>query len=522
MTTRTSARRGALAALALAAAAVVTLAGCVSAPVNVIWPDTAPDADFSDYAQQQPRWADCGSGIECAEVYAPLDWADPAGERITLHLAKHPAENGAPIGTLFVNPGGPGASGADLVANYVDAVVGSALREQYDVIGWDPRGVGQSSAVACLDDAEFDEYLYGTGDPETDGAFLEPGSDEWIQMSIDLATAFGEACYERTGELLAHIDTDSTVRDLDMLRGIVGDPQLNYLGFSYGTQIGALYADMFPERAGRLVLDGAVDPSSPITEVSQVQAIGFDLALRNYVTDCLTRSSCPLRAQGATDADSGMEQISALFDQVEAEPIRADDGRMLYDSTMFTAVSAALYSQSLWPELDTLFTEVAKGRAEHGFLLADYYADRVNGVYQTNLLEAFSAINCLDYPRVSELDFDAMRAEAAETARLAPIAGRYMAYGDIGCANWPVPEVNVARTVSGAGAAPILVIGTTGDPATPYRWAESLASQLESGVLITFEGEGHTAYGSSACIDAVIEEFLLTGVAPTGDVTCSS
>lgn len=510
------------AAFALAATGALLLSACFPLSVTPHYAPQQPDTEFTDFAAQQPKWSECGDGIECADVFAPLDWSNPEGERITLRLAKHPAENGDPIGTLFVNPGGPGAAGADYIASYVDGAVGAPVREQYDVVGWDPRGVGQSSAVYCLDDAGLDEFLYGTGDPEADGALLEFGSDEWIEMGIEQSIAFGDACLENTGEMLGYVDTVSTVRDLEMLRGIVGDPRLNYLGYSYGTQIGALYADLFPEHAGRLVLDGAVDPSSTINEVTEVQAVGIEGALRNYVADCLTYSDCPLSAAGADTVDEGMDRISALLEQVEEHPIRASDGRMLYDSTLFTAIVATLYSPTLWPELDTMLIEVAEGKAEQAFLLADHYNDRRGGVYQSNMMEAFAAINCLDYPRVDELDFDAMRADADALIQVAPIAGRYMSFGDIGCANWPVPAADVARTVTGAGAAPILIVGTTGDPATPFRWAEALSQQLESGVLVTYEGEGHTAYGKSVCVDAIVDDYFLTGAIPApSDTVCS-
>jgi len=332
-------------------------------------------------------------------------------------------------------------------------------------------------------------------------------------MARESARDFGAACAEHTGALLGHVDTMSTVRDLDMLRGIVGDAQLNYLGFSYGTRIGALYADTFPERSGRLVLDGALDPRSDISDVSRQQVIGIESALRAYVTDCLHRRGCPLSGT----PDQGMQQIGALLDQVEQHPIPGRDGRMLYDSTLFTAIVTPLYAQQLWPQLDALIAQVRQGRSEQAFLLADHYNDRVNGVYQTNLSEAFTAINCLDYPRAEVLDYDAMRAEAAETQRLAPITGKYQSFGDVSCADWPVPAVDVVGPVTGAGAAPLLVVGTTNDPATPYLWAQSLAQQLQSAVLVTYEGEGHTAYGGNRCINTIVDSYLIDGTTPAPD-----
>ena len=470
----------------------------------------APDPDFTDYSSQTPKWSPCDGGAQCADVYAPLNWEDPDGERITLRLAKQRATGGDPVGTLFVNLGGPGVAGAGGVQAYVEGLVSAAVRERYDVIGWDPRGTGASSAVHCLDNAGLDEFLYGTGDPEIDGANLEFGSDAWIEMGIEANAEFGAACLERTGALLGHVDTMSTVNDLDMLRGIVGDVKLNYLGYSYGTRIGALYADAYPDRVGRLVLDGAMDPAADLNEVGRQQVIGIEGALRAYVTDCLARSGCPLSG----GVEQGMQRIGELLAQVERDPIRAADGRMLYDSTLFTALIAPLYSEWRWPELDVLIDEVSKGRAEQAFKLADGYNNRVDGVFGSNLIEAFTAINCVDFPRPAEVDFDAMREAAAETMRVAPITGRYQSFGDVVCAEWPVPAVDVTGPVAAVGADPILVVGTTGDPATPYTWAESLAEQLESGVLVTYVGEGHTAYGQSPCIDEIVDEYLLDGTVP--------
>ncbi|MBN9612451.1 MAG: alpha/beta fold hydrolase, partial [Actinobacteria bacterium] len=398
----------------LASACTPFFGALVNAPAEI----PAPNKNFASYAQQTPRWVPCGNGTECADVYAPLDWAgqDPekaperSAERITLRLAKHPAKNGDPIGTLFVNIGGPGASTVDAVRNWVDGLVSERLLQRYDVIGWDPRGVGASSAVACLDDAGMDDYLYGTGDAQADGADLEFGSDAWIRAGIASNAEFGAACLKKTGPLLRHVDTLSTVQDLEMLRAISGDEKLNYLGYSYGTRIGALYADRYPQRSGRLVLDGAMDPAASGAEISQQQVIGIEGALRAYVADCLTRAACPLGRGPGTSVDQGMQRIGDMLAKVRKSPIRAADKRMLYDSTLFTAIVAPLYAPQRWPELDKVLEDVSNGRASAAFQMADEYNDRVGGVYRSNLTEAFTAINCLDYPRPKKLDFDAMRA----------------------------------------------------------------------------------------------------------------
>lgn len=514
--TRSGTARVKLAAIALAAVAALGLSGC--APLFGLFDALRPRPNMpevvgADFGSQRPNWSKCYDGMQCAVVFAPLDWEDPEGDRIGLALVKQPALSGESLGTLFVNPGGPGASGADYIAQSIDYAVGEALQQSYDVIGWDPRGVGSSSAVECLDDAAMDEYLFGLG--ATEG--LEPGSQEWVDAAVQESTEFGEACLEATGPLLAHVDTASTVHDLDMLREIVGDKQLHYLGYSYGTYIGARYADAYPERVGRLVLDGAIDPTSTEVEVVREQTRGFELALRAYMTDCLSRADCPVTGS----VDEAMASWNAMIRAVEDAPLTGSDGRMVGSGTLLTAIITPLYSQESWPYLDELYRSVTQGDAEVALSLADFYYDRVDGKYTTNLITAFSAINCLDYPRPLPLDLAQMRDEAAELVRIAPTIGEFQGYGDVSCAGWPVPGVDDRTPVRAAGADPILVIGTTGDPATPFRWAESLAAQLESGVLLTFEGEGHTAYGGNACVDAIVEEYFLTGVLPAEGARCS-
>ena len=518
---RTGRRRGRAARAAAGVAAALALAACAplslfapgaavapgDAPTSL--PEEAPEGTVEGFGGQRLAWQPCGDGMQCADVYAPLDWDDPGGETITLRMLKQPAAGGEPLGTLFVNPGGPGASGVDYLAG--GASIPDEVRRSYDVVAWDPRGVGSSTPVRCLDAAGMDEYLFGTGP----GAGLETGSDAWIRAALGEAERFGAACAEGTGPLLGHVDTGSTVRDLDMLRAIVGDERLTYLGFSYGTYLGARYADAYPDRVGRLVLDGAMDPSATLSDVVREQTRGFEGSLRAYAADCLARGDCPLEGS----VDEAMAQIGALLDAVEREPLRGSDGRALTSSTLLTAIITPLYSRGSWDALDRLFATVAAGDADVALSLADFYYDRENGEYLSNATEAFSAINCLDYP--SDPDPARMRDEAAELEEIAPTIGRFQGYGDLSCAAWPVSGATAREAVRAAGAAPILVVGTTGDPATPYRWAVSLAEQLESGALLTFEGEGHTAYGESACVNAAVDAYLLTGAVPASGARCA-
>ena len=505
---------------ALIALSLVLSIGGVWRVLHPVAPDPVPPTldittpavpDGVNFGAQVPNWVDCGAGFVCTDVNAPLDWERPDGDTIALRLVKHPATGGTPLGTIFVNPGGPGASGVNYVRNSLDYAVGQPLQQHFDIVGWDPRGVGASSSVHCLDDAAMDEYLFGP--VEDDG--YERGSAEWIAAAIEESRELGNACSEGTGALLAHVDTMSTVRDLDMLREIVGDEKLNYLGYSYGTYIGARYADAYPERVGRLVLDGALDPATTEADVVREQTRGFELALRAYVSACLAGKNCPLSGT----VDEAMAQIRDMLDAVEAQPRTGSDGRTMSVGTFLTAIITPLYSQSNWAYLDRLFASVARGEADFALTLADLYYGRVNGKYKDNSTEAFFAINCLDYP--NSIDPDRMRREAAELERVAPTIGKFQGYGDAGCAGWPHPGVEERSAVRAAGAAPIVVIGTTGDPATPYRWAVSLSQQLESGVLVSYQGEGHTAYGKNECVNRAVEQYFVDGKTPAAGLSCS-
>jgi pimeloyl-ACP methyl ester carboxylesterase len=427
---------------------------------------------------------------------------------VDLALVRQPA-TGDRIGSLLVNPGGPGGSGYEFVKDSVDYATDAALQERFDIVGFDPRGVGRSSAVACYEPAQMDEYLYGL-------TTAERGSDAWMQELTTSATDFAAACTEKTGALLGEVDTQSAAHDLDLLRAVLGDAQLNYLGFSYGTFLGATYAELYPDKVGRLVLDGALDPSTSNFEVTATQAQGFESALRAYLTDCLAGTDCPFSGT----VDDAMATIGALLASVDASPITASDGRQLGANALLTAIIYPLYQATAWDYLSDMFDTVLQGSADGAMQFADAYNGRnADGTYADNSTEAFTAINCLDYSY--DADPAAMRAQAAEIQALAPTIGLYMAYGDIGCANWPYTFTGERDEIHATGAAPILVVGTTNDPATPYVWAQNLAEQLDSGQLVTYEGEGHTAYNkSNACVNDAVDNYLIDGTVPATDPMC--
>lgn len=509
-------KRSRTAFVAVLTAAALALSGCVSwflppqtRTESVPTGEKVPAA-VEPYYHQVIEWSACGAGLQCATAVAPIDWADPSAGELELALVRQPALSGNPIGSLLVNPGGPGGSGYNFIRDSVDYATDKRLQAAFDVVGFDPRGVNRSTPVTCYDDpAELDAYLY-------DIVPGERGSDEWLAASAEATVRFGERCLELTGPLLGHVDTASAARDMDMLRAALGDEQLYYLGYSYGSLLGQVYAELFPEKAGRLVLDGAVDPAATEFDVTAVQARGFESAMRAFLEDCMTASDCPF----AGSVDDAFVQIRELLNTLDASPLRAPDGRQLDSSAMFTAIILPLYSESTWSYLRQLFTTVFAGDADYAFQLADNYNGRnADGTYRDNQTEAFISINCLDSRGDSSVE--AMRAEAEELARLAPVFGPQMAWGGTGCPHWPVLAVRERAPIVAPGSPDILVIGTTNDPATPYEWAVTVAHTLEKGHLITFEGEGHTAYNKgSDCVNSIVDDFLIDGVVPSADPRC--
>lgn len=498
--------------LALAAVAALALAAC-SAPdsdsdadptPSVVIPTTVPDSAAEIYLQPVD-WSTCGD-LECATLQVPLDWSDPGGDTIDLAINRH-AATGDRIGSLLVNPGGPGGSGIEAMPSLATSF-GDEVVERYDLIGFDPRGVGESTAISCVDDAEMDVLVAADYDYST---------DEGVAEAEAAATQLGQDCLDRTGPLLEHVDTVSAAKDMDVIRAVLGDDTLTYVGYSYGTQLGATYAALFPQQVGRLVLDGAVDPTLSSQELSIGQAVGFENALRAYVTDCQTTANCPLTGT----VDEGMAQIRALFDQATASPLPTQEsGRVLTGALAFSGVALPLYDESSWSYLTQGLRGALQGDGSVLLQLADIYYDRQNGKYVTNSTVAFWGIGCADDRGTT--DIAQMRADAAEIEAAAPTVGSYFGYGGILCGNWPVPEAGGLDTYTAEGAAPIVVIGTTNDPATPYSWSESLTQALgDSATLLTYEGEGHTAYGrSNSCILDTVDAYLVDGTVPAEGTRC--
>lgn len=452
---------------------------------------------LTPYLKQKLAWRDCdeGDGTVCATVRAPLDYTNPQSQAVTLALRKLPATETPRLGSLFINPGGPGASGQD----FVDRFERSGL-EQYDIVGWDPRGSGGSTPISCLSDGEVDAY-----------SNLDASPDDAAERDalIEANYAFGQACWKRNGDLLSHIGTVDTVQDLDLLRALVGDSTLNYVGYSYGTRIGATYAELFAHNVGHLVLDAAVN----ITDNSEVvQAQGFDLALGNFATWC-AQEQCSL---GGTKKEV-LGAITGLLDRLDAEPL-AVGKRQLTQTQATLGIAMGLYGgEASWSSLATIIARAINSEGS-GLLAA---ADQLNGRGQDGhydpLYFAFPAIDCLDTKEEGVLDADRVW---AETQKKAPIFGKYLG-PSYQCPLWPVrPSVYLQLHLTGRSAPPLVVIGGTGDNATPYQQAVDMATQLTSAVLVTYEGEGHGSYGKSECVNELVVNYLTKDKVPADGTRC--
>ena len=453
------------------------------------------------------RWSDCGKGFQCADIRVPRDYDAPSTGYLAVALVRLPASDPKDrIGSLLVNPGGPGGSGTEFVRNAAEGgVFPAALRKRFDIVGFDPRGVNASSAIRCIDNL----------DPQ---ARLDPSPDdpEELEELVDSARDYAAECAKRNDATLPYLSTDAVARDLDLIRQAIGDKKLSYLGFSYGTLIGSLYAERFPDRIRAMVLDGAMDPSLDLEHLRFGQAAGFEKALTAFLDDCAARTACDFHEKGKSVA-----AFDLLMSSIEAKPLPARfdrENRQVGPSVASYAVLAALYEKEAWPILATSLELAKHGDGSLMLQISDPYQGRKpNGSY-SNLHDAYTANICLDFAAPTEVA--AYTAWAKRLEKMAPHFAALIAYNDLACAFWPVPAQRTPATVTAAGAPPIVVIGTTGDPATPYAWAKALAAELDSGVLVTREGEGHTAYFASSCVQRAVDEYLLGLTVPKAGLTC--
>ncbi|MEW2261993.1 alpha/beta hydrolase [Streptomyces sp. NPDC047853] len=478
-------------------------------------PRATPSA-LAPYYGQKLSWRDCGvPGFQCATMKAPLDYAKPTQGDVRLAVSRKKATGpGERLGSLLVNPGGPGGSAIGYLQQYAGIGYPAEVRARYDMVAVDPRGVARSEPVECLDGREMDTYT------QTD---VTPDDQAETDGLVDAYQKFAEGCGADAPKLLRHVSTVEAARDMDVLRAVLGDEKLTYVGASYGTFLGATYAGLFPDRAGRLVLDGAMDPSLPARRLNLEQTAGFETAFQSFAKDCVTQPDCPLGGKGTPPAQVG-KNLKAFFDDLDAEPVPAGDadGRKLTESLATTGVIAAMYDEGAWQQLRESLSSAMKEKDGAGLLvLADsYYEREADGSY-SNLMFANASVNCLDLPAAFSSP-DEVRAALPDFEKASPVFGEGLAWSSLNCAYWPVQPTGEPHRIEAAGATPIVVVGTTRDPATPYRWAEALADQLSSGRLLTYEGDGHTAYGrGSTCIDSAINTYLLRGTPPKDGRRCS-
>ncbi|MGZ6962941.1 MAG: alpha/beta hydrolase [Acidimicrobiia bacterium] len=490
---------------ALLAACMLALAACSSGGSAAQADRSRPFATANGSQARSARalhWTKCGDR-ECATLRVPLDPASPGGKQISLALARVRA--GKPderIGSLVVNPGGPGAPGTDFVPSAASDLP-KAITDRFDIVGWDPRGSGSSAPVDC---GKHLDYLF-----DVDTAPDNPAE----QTALETASRrFAQACEQHSRELLSHISSLDTVHDLDRIRKALGEDKLSFAGYSYGTYLGALYAQTYPTHVRAMVLDGAIDPAVAVDEVSIQQAKGFESSLDAFLEDCARHQTCAFHHNGNPRA-----ALDALRARVERQPIRGSDGRVLGPTQLDIGIAAPLYAGAGgYSALAGALRDAERGKPSKMLELFDEYVLRSpDGTYAPDW-PAFLAISCLDGP---DLDIAAAEALQQRAATEAPHFGASNVGLSLACSYWPVPPVNAAPTpVSAPGAPPIVVVGTTGDPATPIAWADGLARQLDAR-LITVDGTTHTSsLDGNRCLDAATARYLINLHPPRPGLHC--
>jgi pimeloyl-ACP methyl ester carboxylesterase len=442
-------------------------------------------------------WQPLDTGVEDGYLEVPLDYADPQGDTVSLYLIRHPAMDPAHrIGTLLVNPGGPGYGGSGLAYSAED-IYGQDLLDRFDIIGWDPRGTGSSTpAVNCIDD--YDHFFSADSSPDT---------PEERQTLIDLGREFGVSCQRRDESLLPHLSTEDSARDMDAIRRALGEDTISYFGFSYGSELGATWATLFPFTVRAAVLDGAVDPTVGYLQQNIEQATGFEATFTTFLAQCSAAPSCAFNNGGK--AESAFDALNA---QVEASPMPGPvPGRPdITPGVLATAVMQSMYDQSYWPQLEQALADLQVGDGQGILDLYDQYYGYVDGKWDDGL-EAYFAIGCLDDP--GSAGPDDLFTHESQFAAAAPRVGRSWLAELTFCSVWPVPPVTPVA-ITGAGAGPILVVGTTGDAITPLASTRKMATSLEDGRLVVVEATQHTGYGVNRCVDDTVDHYLVDPTDP--------
>ncbi|MEU8774247.1 alpha/beta hydrolase [Streptomyces sp. NPDC048606] len=461
---------------------------------------------------QKPQWGACaapsaaqgggkapGKAWECATMKAPLDYAKPAGETVDVALIRKKATDANKrVGSLVYNFGGPGASGVQRLPQFADEY--KKLNGVYDLVSFDPRGVGETARVTCLDDKTMDEATNS-------------------ENPLDDVRKFTEACKRNSAKVLPHVGTADTARDMDLMRQVLGDQKLNYFGISYGTQLGGVYAHLFPKNVGRTVFDAVVDPTADDVQSALGQTKGFQLALEHAMKYCRDKytANCPT---GPSDAE-GTKRITALLEKLKTKPAPADGGRKLTSDAAVVGIIASLYDKEAWEYLVQGLGEVNQlGTGTILLSLADSYSGRGEDGRYDNSGAAQAAISCVDTSRRHTVE--EMKAQEPAFRAASPVFGPATVEGLLGCTEWPVRGTTEKPQVAAAGAAPIVVIGNSGDPATPVEGAKRMADALGRGVgvNVTVQGEGHGTYAKNACATKAVDSFLIDGAVPADGTVC--
>ncbi|KJK09593.1 alpha/beta hydrolase [Terrabacter sp. 28] len=496
----------------------------VPSPTQVV-PTPTPSASLSSapatgdfpaalrgFYTQQVSWSPCPDNAkhECGTMQVPVDYADPTGGRFTLALRKAPATDPAKrIGSLVINPGGPGGSGVEY-AQYASFVFSPEVRSAYDIVGFDPRGIGASSPVRCLGDSDMD--LLFSDDPTPDSAA------ERAELLGDV-DAITKRCAARGGQRALHMSTAEVARDMDVMRVLLGDERLNFFGGSYGTFLGAMYADAFPKKVGRMVLDSAMSPNQTEQQEMTYDIQGFESSIDAFIDWCVARSDCAL----GSDKGSARQKIVDLLDSVEKNGLKTSKPGLttIGEGWVGFSIFMCLYSDTSWPTLNRGLAQALTGKGDILLAKGMSVVERsASGAYApTTYLQAMIPVRCADWPRMSS--DPSLSADQAKAKKDHPLWARMTGELYDNCRAWPTAGRAPKGTTLAAGAAPILVIGNERDPATPIGGTKQLAKDLASGVLLTSDHDGHgTYYAGNSCVDSAVDGYLLRGTAPSDGTTC--
>ena len=476
---------------------LVIIAVLISFPVYLNLSNRPKNWTLKEFQNQELKWQNCYGNFQCSTLLVPVNYDKITNDVFHLKMIRFKAtDQRQKLGALIVNPGGPGASAFDYAYN-AENIVSAAIREKYDIVGFDERGVGQSDPIQCLTDKETDEMLAGPMIADT---------PENLRKMVENAKFFASKCKKAAGYKLAHLSTFESAKDMELLRLALDEPKLNYLGKSYGTYLGTLYASLYPTKVGKMILDGAIDPSISIQEQNLAQAKGFEFALNKFL------------------AENKLSKVAIanLFKKMQNQPLPTKSSRKLNDSLAILGVASALYyDETAWPKLSLALNQALIGDGTKLLELSDEYSGRSqSGKYSSNKNDMAPIISCLDWSKATEKTVNEYSLEKFVTK--APIFGPYLVNSELGCKHLFPSIVKKDNNIDLVFSKPVMIIGTTRDPATPYEWAAALSKIFPNSFLVTLDADGHTGQGrSNPCIDGAVDSYLLDTHGSPADITCA-